>query len=60
MRSKWPEGPGTAGTEGGAGERGAARKKIPCERRKAGESRRGEAGLSEERKPKRAEGHEIM
>jgi hypothetical protein len=26
-------------------ERGAARKKIPCEWRKAGESRRGEAGL---------------
>jgi hypothetical protein len=37
-------------------ERGAARKKIPCEWEKAGRSRRGEAGLSEERKPKECGG----
>jgi hypothetical protein len=40
--------------------RETARKKIPCEWRKAGESRRAEAGLSEERKPKRAERQKIM
>ena len=44
----------------GKAERGTAREKFPCEWMKAGRSRRGEAGLSEERKPKEAEGQETM
>ena len=41
-------------------EGGTARKEISCEWRQAGRSRRGEAGLSEESKPKGAKGQEIM
>jgi len=45
-RNNWPEGPGTAGAEGGEGRAGNSEGGIPCRRKDTGKDRRAEAGLS--------------